>query len=192
MLKELKNNNDSVLKAKQESFRLMNDESIRKQKLIDDQTDVIKGLKDKMEELEEAHSASRTELEKRLSEKEADLQLKIAAFEANLYEGKQYFEETLAEKDRQLREKIAELKLLKQKYEEPQDNEAVELAPRATNDVSLAKIESDGMRNIKALYEHQIELLKVKIEMLEKACNNYQQGIKEMNKSFGWEISFSI
>ena len=40
---------------------------------------------------------------------------------------------------------------------------------------------------MKALYEHQIELLKVKIEMLEKTCSNYQQGIKEMNKSFGYQ-----
>ena len=29
--------------------------------------------------------------------------------------------------------------------------------------------------------------LKVKIEILEKTCGNYQQGIKEMNKSFGYQ-----
>jgi len=53
---ELKNNNETVLKAKQESFRLMNDDMQRKQKLIDDQTSVIKNLKEKIEQIEEQHA----------------------------------------------------------------------------------------------------------------------------------------
>ena len=189
LFQELKNNNETVLKAKQESFRMMNEESSRKQKLIEDQTVVIKSLKDKIEQLEESHSASRSELEKRLNDKEADLQYKIAAFEANLYEGKQYFEETLAEKDKQLREKIADLNQFKQKlakYENSQvEAESVSPVALKQNDLRLAKFENDNINNIKSLYEHQIELLKVKIEMLEKTCSNYQQGIKDMNKSFG-------
>ncbi len=52
---------------------------------------------------------------------------------------------------------------------------------------NLSKFDAESMKNMKSLYEHQIELLKVKIEMLEKTCANYQQGIKEMNKSFGYQ-----
>ena len=43
------------------------------------------------------------------------------------------------------------------------------------------------MAGMKSLYEHQIDLLKVKIQMLEKTCLNYKQGIKDMNKSFGYQ-----
>lgn len=111
-LKELQHNNETVLKAKQESFRVLNEDLARKQKLIDDQNVVISSLKEKIENLEEAHSQSRLELENRLSEKETDLKTKIASFEANLYEGRQYFEEMLNEKDKslsELRQKVMQL-----------------------------------------------------------------------------------
>lgn len=200
-----------MLKAKQESFRLMTDDLNKKQKLIDDQTQVIKNLKEKVELLEEEHANSRSELEKRLSEKESDLQIKIATFEANLYEGRQYFEEMLNEKDKSLKEKTHELNKLKHKLSKLDSTSLTENEDASYNDsndidsslidimsstslnqssavhTNLNKFDSESMKNIKSLYEHQIELLKVKIEMLEKTCSNYQQGIKEMNKSFGYQ-----
>ncbi len=51
----------------------------------------------------------------------------------------------------------------------------------------LSNLNPLKIKSIKALYEHQIELLKVKIEMLEKTCANYQQGIKDMNRNFGFQ-----
>ena len=200
-----------MLKAKQESFRLMTDDLNKKQKLIDDQNQVIKNLKEKIELLEEEHANSRSELEKRLSEKESDLQIKIATFEANLYEGRQYFEEMLNEKDKSLKEKTNELNKLKHKLSKLDSTSLTENEDVSYNDsndidsslidimsstslnqssavnTNLNKFDSESMKNIKSLYEHQIELLKVKIEMLEKTCSNYQQGIKEMNKSFGYQ-----
>lgn len=52
---------------------------------------------------------------------------------------------------------------------------------------AIQKFDDQNMKNMKSLYEHQIDLLKKKIEMLEKTCENYKQGIKEMNKSFGYQ-----
>lgn len=89
----------------------MNEESARKQKLIDDQTLVIKSLREKIESLEEEHDKSRADLETRLNEREADLKLKIATFEANLNEGRHYFEDVLREKQaeiEQLRKRLAQ------------------------------------------------------------------------------------
>ena len=36
-------------------------------------------------------------------------------------------------------------------------------------------------------FQNQIEMLKLQIKMLVKACLNYKQGIKEMNGHFGWK-----
>lgn len=91
-----------MLRAKQESFRMMNEDLSRRQKLIDDQTLVIKSLREKIELLEEEHDKSRVELETRLNEREADLKLKIATFEANLNEGRHYFEDVLREKQAEI------------------------------------------------------------------------------------------
>ncbi len=198
---ELKNNNETVLRAKQDSFRLMNEESVRKQKLIDDQNAVIKSLKEKIEYLEEDYSKSRVETERRLNEKDNELRVKIASFEANLYQGKQYFEEVLNEKNQVLKEKMDEINNLKKKLNEndqeddDENSESLVIEPKSSsssfNDTSASasfiKFESDTIKNMKALYEHQIDILKVKIEMLEKTCLNYQQGIKEMNSSFGYK-----
>ena len=52
-----------MLKAKQESFHVLNEDLARKQKLIDDQILVISNLKEKIEQLEEANTQSRVELE---------------------------------------------------------------------------------------------------------------------------------
>jgi hypothetical protein len=75
------------MRAKQESFRMMNEDLAKKQRLIEDQDMVIKNLKEKIESLEESYSQARTNLEAKLNEKNVDLQTKIASFEANLYEG---------------------------------------------------------------------------------------------------------
>ncbi len=194
-----------MLKAKQESFRMLNEDLTKKQKLIDDQTQVIKNLKEKIEQIEEQYQESRSLLEKRLGEKETDLQVKIAQFESNLHEGKHYFEEILNEKENLLREKCNEIQKLKDKLfkYEPNENENSESLSNNNhnneiNDTSITlsssllnqstiKFDSDNMKSMKSLYEHQIELLKVKIEMLEKTCTNYQQGIKEMNRNFGFQ-----
>jgi hypothetical protein len=109
--------NETVLKAKQESFRLMNEDLKQKTQLIEDQNLVIKSLKEKIESLEESFSESRNSLEAKLTEKDLDLQTKIASFEANLYQGRQYFEEMLNEKDAVIKEKTAELSRLKLKQE---------------------------------------------------------------------------
>jgi chromosome segregation ATPase len=190
-----------VLKAKQESFHVLNEDLARKQKLIEDQISVISNLKEKIEQLEEAHTQSRVELENRLNDKETDLKTKIASFEANLYEGRQYFEEMLGEKDKQLKVTIDELNELKKRIleinEQGGDNhELISMISTSNTTITngdplvasnLSKFDANSMKTMKSLYEHQIELLKVKIEMLEKTCANYQQGIKEMNKSFGYQ-----
>lgn len=90
---------------------MMNEDLARRQKLIDDQTLVMKSLREKIESLEEEHEKSREELEARLNEREADLKLKIATFEANLNEGRHYFEDVLREKQAeidQLRRRLAD------------------------------------------------------------------------------------
>lgn len=182
-----------MLKAKQESFRVMNEDLTRKQKLIDDQNQLIKSLREKIESLEESYEKSRIELEVRLNEKENDLKIKIATFEANLNEGRQYFEEILNEKQTEierLREALNDSdnnnRLVESAAAEADDSTASKVANLSSSSTtSLQKFDSDNIKNMKSLYEHQIELLKVKIEMLEKTCTNYQQGIKEMNKNFG-------
>ena len=113
-----------MLKAKQESFRLMNEDLKQKTQLIEDQNLVIKSLKEKIESLEESFSESRNSLEAKLTEKDLDLQTKIASFEANLYQGRQYFEEMLNEKDAVIKEKTAELSRLKLKQESGGELEA--------------------------------------------------------------------
>ena len=178
---------------------MLNEDLGRKQKLIDDQISVINNLKEKIEKLEESHTQSRVELENRFSDKETDLKTKIASFEANLYEGRQYFEEMLGEKDKLLKATADELNDLKKRIlQQNGDHEQISIdsslfvtASNTTGDPTIAsnlsKFDAASMKSMKALYEHQIELLKVKIEMLEKTCSNYQQGIKEMNKSFGYQ-----
>jgi len=42
---------------------------------------------------------------------------------------------------------------------------------------TIQKYDAENLKNIKSLYEHQIDLLKVKIDMLEKTCNNYKKGM---------------
>ncbi len=183
-----------MLKAKQESFRLMNDDLSRKQKLIDEQTQTIKNLKEKIDLLEEKHSQSRLDLEKRLNDKELDLQTKIAMFEANLHEGRHYFEEILNEKENVIKEKTNELNQLKKKLNKMLDDGSTKILSNEEKDDSsklsnlsnteaisvgenpLQKFDAENLKNIKSLYEHQIELLKIKIDMLEKTCNNYQKG----------------
>lgn len=171
---------------------MMNDDMSRKQKLIDEQNTLIKQLKDKIEHLEQQHTDSRLDLEKRLNEKEYDLQTKIATFEANLHEGRHYFEDTLREKETIIKEKTLELNQLKQRLNDSLEDSSNQLDLTAEitesnnkTDTNLQKFDAENLKNIKSLYEHQIELLKVKIEMLEKTCQNYQKGIKDMNKSFG-------
>ena len=162
-----------MLKAKQESFHVLNDDLARKQKLIDDQTQAIADLKEKIEKLEETHTEARISLEARLSDKETDLKTKIALFEANLYEGRQYFEEMLNEKDHALKDALAELNQLKQRVmslngdefvSEQQDTSMLNTSVNSTTNnhhSNLNKFDSENMKSMKALYEHQIELLKV-------------------------------
>lgn len=190
-----------MLKAKQESFRLMNDDLSRKQKQLDEQTQTIKSLKEKIDSLEEQHAQSRLDLEKRLNDKEIDLQTKIASFEANLHEGRHYFEEILNDKENTIKEKTTELSQLKQKLNKMLDDGSVQLLGSGVgggdedlnsplNNVGnltpgtnhIQKFDAENLKNIKSLYEHQIELLKVKIEMLEKTCHNYQKGKWRKNK----------
>lgn len=185
---------------------MLNEDLTRKQKLIDDQAQVIKSLKEKIETLEEQYSESRIDLEKRLNEKETDLQVKIAQFESNLHEGKHYFEDMLAEKDLALKEQASELNRLRErlnKYESVENGDDLdnnENNQSAINDSSIlltssmlnqstaaVKYDSENIKSIKSLYEHQIDLLKVKIEMLEKTCADYRQGIKDMNRNFGFQ-----
>jgi hypothetical protein len=199
---------------------MMQEELNKKQKLIDDQTSVIKNLKEKIEIIEEQNTRTKLELEERLNEKEKALQIKIATFEANLHEGRQYFEEILNEKEVLLKEKFEEIERLKRllsdsriERTDSEENEASEsvdsnigvtiadtsltsppelsssmlLSTSASNAAQIQRIDADSIKSIKSLYEHQFELLKVKIEMLEKTCANYQQGIKEMNKIFGYQ-----
>jgi chromosome segregation ATPase len=213
----MKNNTDTVMKAKQESFRMMTEETNRNRKLIEDQQLVIKNLKLKLESLEEESSRSQAQLQARLDQKDADLQIKIAAFEANLHEGRQYFEEILNEKDNQIKKKNAELKKVNKRViflmnstrriadtttNDDNENDSTNDSEHFIGDLSnvsnesddkkdgivessIQKFETENINNIKRLYEHQIELLRVKIEMLEKTCTNYKLGIKDMNKSFG-------
>lgn len=89
---------------------MMNEDLARRQKLIDDQTLVMKSLREKIESLEEEHETARAELETRLSEREADLKLKIATFEANLNEGRHYFEDVLREKQAEIDQLRRQLK----------------------------------------------------------------------------------
>jgi chromosome segregation ATPase len=196
-LKEMKNNTETVHKAKQESFRVLSDDLSAKQKLIDDQAHVIRSLKDQVERIEEEHSRSRADLEARLSQRDIDLRAHIAQFEANLVEGKQYFEETLADKE-------AEIGKLKHALASSDKTPNSDHDPSMLNDSSIllsssmlggsttttalgSKLESEGIKSMKALYEHQIGLLKDKIEMLERTCGNYKQGIKDMNRNFGFQ-----
>lgn len=183
---EVKCNNETVMRAKQESFRMMNEDLKQKQQLIDDQELFIKNLKDKVESLEEKYSESQSELETRLNEKDFDLQTKIAVFEANLYEGRQYFEEMLNEKDSLIKEKTIEVTRLKKKFGDD-SNPTDELNDSSTNPDTFSKYDNINMENMKLLYEKQIEILKDKNDMLEKTCRNYRQGIKEMNKSIGYQ-----
>lgn len=179
------------MRAKQESFRMMNEDLKQRQQLIDDQELVIKNLKDKVESLEEKYSESQSELEVRLNQKDLDLQTKIAVFEANLYEGRQYFEEILNEKDSLIKEKNTELIRLKKKLGSSADydvnDDENELNSSSSNPETFSKYDNINMENMKLLYEKQIEILKDKNDMLEKTCRNYRQGIKEMNKSIGYQ-----
>ncbi len=183
---ELKNNNETVLKAKQESFRLMNDDMQRKQKLIDDQTSVIKNLKEKIEQIEEQHAQSRSDLEKRLNEKENDLLTKIATFESNLLEGRHYFEDILKEKQNELNQLKQQLQLQKNNDNNNEQHLVTNSSTTPNNNnnnnennslSTIQKYDAENLKNIKSLYEHQIDLLKVKIDMLEKTCNNYKKGM---------------
>jgi chromosome segregation ATPase len=199
-LYEMQTNNETVLKAKQETFRLLNADLSAKQNLIAEQTETIGNLKNQIK----THDNSISSLEKRLSDKEVDIKIKIAAFEANLHEGGQYFKEMLGEKDQALKRALAELNELKAKViksnEERQrepislDSAVIDNAENDTPEIPIVQLSDTptqiqkydrGSESIKALYEHQLDLLKVKIELLEKTCGNYQLGIKEMNKSFG-------
>ncbi len=105
--------------------------------------------------------------------------------------GRQYFEEMLNEKDRVIKEKTAELNRLLKASGDDLIIPEVDLDGTTTNKESkpqsLSKYDDENLKSMKALYEHQIELLKVKIQMLEKTCLNYKQGIKDMNKSFGYQ-----
>ncbi|CAF1077712.1 unnamed protein product, partial [Brachionus calyciflorus] len=183
---ELKNNNQVVLKAKQESFRVMTEDLNQKQKLIEEQNETIKDLKEKIDRLQQDYDQTRLDLEKRLNEKETDLQIKIAHFEANLREGKIYFEEILSEKSKEITKLKQKLSTFDHTESDSLTNDLKEETNNHQNSTNpIQKFESENIKNIKSLYEHQIDILKVKIEMLEKTCNNYQQGIKEMNKNFG-------
>lgn len=142
----MKNNTDSVLKAKQESFRLLNEESNKNRKLIDDQQLVIKNLKAKLEVLEEESSESRANLQKRLDQKDTELQIKIATFEANLHEAKQYFEEMLNDKENHLKEKNTEIKQLKDKINSLLNNSSLNFENNYDNDDNIkleTKIKND-------------------------------------------------
>lgn len=167
--KEVKNNNKTVLKAKQESFKLMTEDLNAKQKLIEEQNQTILELNEKILILEGELEKAHRNLEKRLNEKQTDLQIKIAQFEANLREGKMYFEDVLAEKTK-------EITRLKQKLEQLGHIGDDQVQNSDLNNQAINKFEIDNIKNIKALYEHQIDILKVKIDMLEKTCTNYQRG----------------
>ena len=102
----------------------------------------------------------------------------------------------LNEKDTLITEKVSELNRLKQKLgedvdtdDEADDSSTAESIKEKVDRKSekILKYDEENMNNMRALYDHQIELLKVKIQMLEKTCLNYKQGIKDMNKSFGYQ-----
>jgi len=98
----------------------------------------------------------------------------------------------LNEKDKIIKEKTAELsRLLKantnDEVSSPETGLEEDTTKNETTSAVITKYDDENLKNMKALYEHQIELFKVKIQMLEKTCLNYKQGIKEMNKSFGYQ-----
>lgn len=49
----------------------------------------------------------------------------------------------------------------------------------------LERFDTSSLDSMKALYEHQLGLLKTRNEMLERTCTNYARGIKEMSANFG-------
>ncbi len=119
---DLTNTKDAIIKAKQEAFKVQNEELHIKEKLIEDQQSIINSLKNKIENLEETFEINKVDLENRLNNKEEDLKHKIDIFETNLHYGRKYFEEILDEKEQMISEKTNEinnlnLKLTK-KYED--------------------------------------------------------------------------
>lgn len=147
----------------------MNEDLNAKQKQVEEQNQIIQELNEKIVILEGELEKAHKNLEKRLNEKQTDLQIKIAQFEANLREGKMYFEDVLTEKTK-------EINRLKQKLEHLGHISDDQVQNSDLNNQTINKFETDNIKNIKALYEHQIDILKVKIEMLEKTCTNYQRG----------------
>lgn len=191
---------------------MMNEELTRRQKLIDDQTLVMKSMREKIESLEEEHEKSRADLETRLNEREADLKLKIATFEANLNEGRHYFEDVLREKQAecdQLRRRLAQLQEetsmsggdggvgcssennndemseSETSTSKEKSQEKLVLSSSSSSMMLVEKFDSTTMESLKSLYEHQLGLLKTRNEMLERTCTNYARGIKEMSANFG-------
>ena len=173
---------------------MMNEDLAKRQKLIDDQTLVIKSLREKIESLEEENEKSRTDLESRLNEREADLKLKIATFEANLNEGRHYFEDVLREKQAEIEQLKRKLADNEQEPESPSKVDSKEKSPSpaaaqlsspSTSSLKLEKFDTTSLDSLKSLYEHQLGLLKTRNEMLERTCTNYARGIKEMSANFG-------
>ena len=200
---EMKSSHEQVVRAKQESFRLLQEEMARKQRAVDEQAASVAEWRAKCERLQEEQRRTRDDFERRLDDKEIALRTKIATFEANLREGRHYFEEMLAAKDTSIRSLTAQLNKLQQQQqtngsdENDDDQEEVNKEEEevanppvsATTTTTTGQSASDAaaMQSMRSLYEHQLDLLKVRIEMLERTCADYQQGIKDMNKSFGYQ-----